>query len=134
MQARLGVERARAARKPQLGFSRNRRSTLQQRTTRDHSLAERVVLADSAIALDYIPGRPSGSLTNAMHLQESSGNAQLAQRVDAEMPRLERVSAELPKLATDSEVSSARTLSIGGIVIGALGLVVAAFALLRKRA
>jgi len=107
---------------------------LQQRTTRDHSLAERVVLADSAIALDYILGRPSGSLTNAMHLQESSGNAQLAQRVDAEMPRLERVSAELPKLATDSEVSSARTLSIGGIVIGALGLVVAAFALLRKRA
>ena len=75
MQTRLGVERARAARQPQLGFSRNRRSTLQQRTTRDHSLAERVVLADSAIALDYIHdyilGRLSGSLTNAMHLQES---------------------------------------------------------------
>jgi len=31
-------------------------------------------------------------------------------------------------------VSSARTKGLAGIVIGALGLVVAAFALLRKRA
>jgi hypothetical protein len=61
-------------------------------------------------------------------------NAELAQRVDAEMPRLERVAAELPRLATDSDMSSARTFGIVGIVIGVLGLVVAAFALLRRRA
>ena len=51
-------------------------------------------------------------------------NAQLSQRIDAELPRL----------ATESQVSSARTMGIVGIVVGALGLVVAAFALLRKRA
>lgn len=51
-------------------------------------------------------------------------NAQLSQRMDAELPRL----------ATESQVSSARTIGIVGIVVGALGLVVAAFALLRKRA
>jgi len=51
-------------------------------------------------------------------------NAQLSQRMDAELPRL----------ATESQVSSARTMGIVGIVVGALGLVVAAFALLRKRA
>jgi len=50
------------------------------------------------------------------------------------MPRLGRVAAELPRLATDSDVSSARTFGIVGIVIGVLGLVVAAFALLRRRA
>ena len=61
-------------------------------------------------------------------------NAELAQRVDAEMPRLGRVAAELPRLATDSDVSSARTFGIVGIVIGVLGLVVAAVALLRRRA
>lgn len=51
-------------------------------------------------------------------------NAQLSQRMDAELPRL----------ATESQVSSARTMGIVGIVVGALGLVVAAFALVRKRA
>ena len=51
-------------------------------------------------------------------------NVQLSQRMDAELSRL----------ATESQVSSARTMGIVGIVVGALGLVVAAFALLRKRA
>jgi len=51
-------------------------------------------------------------------------NAQLSQRIDAELPRL----------ATESQVSSARTMGIVGMVVGALGLAVAAFALLRKRA
>jgi hypothetical protein len=62
------------------------------------------------------------------------GVEQIAQRMDAEMPRLERLSAELPKLATDSEVSSAKTLGYVGIAVGAVGIVLAAFALLRKRA
>lgn len=51
-------------------------------------------------------------------------NAQLSQRLDAELPRL----------ATESQVSSARTLGIVGIVVGAIGIAVAAFALMRKRA
>jgi len=46
----------------------------------------------------------------------------------------QRMDAELSRLATESQVSSARTMGIVGIVVGALGLVVAAFALLRKRA
>lgn len=62
------------------------------------------------------------------------GVEQIAQRMDAEMPRLERLSAELPKLATDSDVSSAKTLGYVGIVVGTVGIVLAAFALLRKRA
>jgi hypothetical protein len=51
-------------------------------------------------------------------------NAQLSQRIDAELPRL----------ATESQVSSARTMGMVGIVVGAIGIAVAAFALLRKRA
>jgi hypothetical protein len=62
------------------------------------------------------------------------GVEQIAQRMDAEMPRLERLSAELPKLATDGDVSSAKTLGYVGIAVGAVGIVLAAFALMRKRA
>ena len=45
-----------------------------------------------------------------------------------------RVAAESARSATSSEVSSARTLGIVGIVVGVLGLVVASIALVRKRA
>jgi hypothetical protein len=51
-------------------------------------------------------------------------NVQLSQRIDAELPRL----------ATESQVSSARTMGIIGIVVGVIGIAVAAFALMRKRA
>lgn len=51
-------------------------------------------------------------------------NAQLSQRMDAELPRL----------ATESEVSSARTMGIVGIVVGVIGIVVAGVALMRKKA
>jgi len=51
-------------------------------------------------------------------------NAQLSQRLDAELPRL----------ATESQVSSARTMGIVGIVVGVIGIVLAGVALVRKRA
>jgi len=51
-------------------------------------------------------------------------NAQLSQRIDAELPRL----------ATESQVSSARTMGMVGIVVGVIGIALAAFALMRKRA
>jgi hypothetical protein len=51
-------------------------------------------------------------------------NVQLAQRLDAELPRL----------ATESQVSSARTMGMIGIVVGVIGIAVATFALMRKRA
>jgi hypothetical protein len=38
------------------------------------------------------------------------------------------------KLPTESDVSSARLLGIAGIVVGAIGVVLAAVALLRRRA
>ena len=51
-------------------------------------------------------------------------NVQLSQRMDAELSRL----------ATESQVSSARALGIVGIVVGVIGIALAAFALVRKRA
>jgi hypothetical protein len=45
-----------------------------------------------------------------------------------------RVAADSARAATSSEVTSARTLGIVGIVVGVLGLVVASIALVRKRA
>ena len=51
-------------------------------------------------------------------------NVQLSQRMDAELSRL----------ATESQVSSARTMAIVAIVVGVVGIVLATFALLRKRA
>ncbi|MCX6365006.1 MAG: hypothetical protein NTW58_12740 [Actinobacteria bacterium] len=50
-------------------------------------------------------------------------NVQLSQRMDAELSRL----------ATESQVSSARTMAIVGIVVGFIGIALAAFALMRKR-
>ena len=52
-------------------------------------------------------------------------NAQLAQRLDAELRG---------RVATSSEVSGAKTIGYIGIAVGAVGVVLAAFALLRKRA
>ena len=62
--------------------------------------------------------------TDAQFPVKAPTNAQLSQRVDAELPRL----------GTESQVSSARTMGIVGIVVGAVGIVVAAIALTRKRA
>jgi hypothetical protein len=55
---------------------------------------------------------------------KAPSNAQLAARVSAQSART----------ATQSQVSSARTMGIVGIVVGVLGLVVASVALVRKRA
>jgi hypothetical protein len=55
---------------------------------------------------------------------KAPSNAQLAARMSADSART----------ATSSEVSSARTMGIIGIVVGVLGLVVASVALVRKRA
>ena len=55
---------------------------------------------------------------------KAPSNAQLAARVSADSARA----------ATSSQVSSARTMGIIGIVVGVLGLVVASVALVRKRA
>ena len=46
----------------------------------------------------------------------------------------QRMNAELSRLATESQVSSARTMAIVGIVLGVIGIAIAAFALTRKRA
>ena len=62
--------------------------------------------------------------TTAQFPVKTPTNAQLAQRLDAELGRV----------ATDSQVSSARTMGIIGIVVGAIGVVVAVVALTRKRA
>jgi hypothetical protein len=45
-----------------------------------------------------------------------------------------RVAADSARSATASEVTSARTLGIVGIVVGVIGIVVASVALVRKRA
>jgi hypothetical protein len=45
----------------------------------------------------------------------------------------QRLDAALPRLATSSAASTARVLGIAGIVIGALGLLVAVVALVRRR-
>ena len=55
---------------------------------------------------------------------KAPSNAQLAARISADSARA----------ATSSQVSSARTMGIIGIVVGVLGLVVASVALVRKRA
>jgi len=62
--------------------------------------------------------------TNAEFPVKSPTNAQLAQRVDAELGRV----------ASSSDVSSAKTIGYIGIAVGAVGVVLAAVALLRKRA
>ena len=62
--------------------------------------------------------------TTAQFPVKTPTNAQLAQRLDAELGRV----------ATDSQVSSARTMGIIGIVVGVIGVVVAVVALTRKRA
>ena len=61
--------------------------------------------------------------TNAEFPVKTPTNAQLAQRLDAELGRV----------ATSSDVSSAKTIGYIGIAVGAIGVVLAAFALLRKR-
>ena len=60
------------------------------------------------------------------------GVEQIAQRIDAELPRLD-ASADC-RARHRSEVSSAKTLGYVGIAVGAVGIALAAFALLRKRA
>ena len=61
--------------------------------------------------------------------------AELAQRLDAELGRLSAASdTSAARLPTESDVTSARVLGIAGIVVGALGVVLAAVALLRRRA
>ncbi len=45
-----------------------------------------------------------------------------------------RVAADSARTATQSQVSSARTLGIVGVVVGVIGLAVACVALVRKRA
>ncbi len=61
--------------------------------------------------------------TNAEFPVKTPTNAQLAQRLDAELGRV----------ATSSDVSGAKTIGYIGIAVGAIGVVLAAFALLRKR-
>jgi len=69
---------------------------------------------------------------------EEASAAQFPAKVPGVEQVAQRLDAELPRLATDSEVSSAvssaRTLGYIGIAVGAAGIVLAAFALLRKRA
>ena len=60
---------------------------------------------------------------NAEFPMKTPTNAQLAQRLDAELGRV----------ATSSDVSGAKTIGYIGIAVGAIGVVLAAFALLRKR-
>ncbi len=55
------------------------------------------------------------------------GTDQVAQRLDKELPRLATADG------MSSEVSSAKTMGYVGIAVGAVGVVLAAFALLRKR-
>jgi hypothetical protein len=62
--------------------------------------------------------------TNAEFPEKTPTNAQLAQRLDAELGRV----------ATSSDVSGAKTIGYIGIAIGVAGVALAAFALLRKRA
>jgi hypothetical protein len=68
---------------------------------------------------------------------EEASAAQFPAKVPGVEQVAQRLDAELPRLATDSEVSaavsSARTLGYIGIAVGAVGIVLAAFALLRKR-
>ena len=61
--------------------------------------------------------------TNAEFPVKTPTNAQLAQRLDAELGRV----------ATSADVSAAKTIGYVGIAIGAIGVALAAFALLRKR-
>lgn len=56
------------------------------------------------------------------------GVEQVAQRLDAELPRLATTSS------VSSEVSSAKTLGYVAIAVGAVGIVLAAVALVRRRA
>jgi hypothetical protein len=69
---------------------------------------------------------------------EDASAAQFPAKVPGVEQVAQRLDAELPRLATDSEVSSAvssaKTLGYIGIAVGAVGIVLAAFALLRKRA
>ena len=60
------------------------------------------------------------------------GVEQVAQRLDAELPRLATASDVSSEVS--SAVSSAKTLGYVGIAVGAVGIALAAFALLRKRA
>ena len=61
---------------------------------------------------------------NAQFPVKTPTNAQLAQRLEAQSGRV----------ATSSDVSGAKTVGYIGIAVGAVGVVLAAFALLRKRA
>ena len=65
---------------------------------------------------------------------EVASAAQFPAKVPGVEQVAQRLDAELPRLATDSEVSSARTMGIVGIVVGVIGIALAAFALVRKRA
>jgi hypothetical protein len=56
--------------------------------------------------------------------QKAPSNVELAQRIDAESART----------ATENQVSSAKTLGYVGIAVGAVGIVLAAIALFRRRA
>jgi hypothetical protein len=60
---------------------------------------------------------------NAQFPMKTPTNAQLAQRLEAQSGRV----------ATSSDVSGAKTIGYIGIAVGAIGVVLAAFALLRKR-
>jgi len=69
---------------------------------------------------------------------EDASAAQFPVKVPGMEQVAQRLDAELPRLATDSEVSSAvssaKTLGYVGIAVGTAGVVLAAFSLLRKRA
>ena len=60
---------------------------------------------------------------NAQFPMKTPTNAQLAQRLEAQSGRV----------ATSSDVSGAKTIGYIGIAVGAIGVVLAVFALLRKR-
>jgi hypothetical protein len=65
---------------------------------------------------------------------EDAAAAQFPAKVPGAEQVAQRLDAELPRLATESQVSSARTMGIVGIVVGLAGIAVATLALLRKRA
>jgi hypothetical protein len=65
---------------------------------------------------------------------EESTAAQFPVKAPTNVQLSQRMDAELSRLATESQVSSARTMAIVGIVLGVIGIAIAAFALTRKRA